>query len=144
MPPCLSIICITVPTTTAAHVKSYNDVSRWNLFTMSHHLPGSIGLVTSCVFVDHQIDVGRSATLGTVESEPSGTAFPAGGTVDSVNSRVDHVEGGTTIILLKPTLLQQTRKPSDSRRIYRYVGLTCIFPVSRPSVLVQTHCLQLS
>ena len=115
-----SIIHSTRPHATAADVKSYNDVSRWNIFTISHHLPGSVWIVLSGCFIDNQIDGGRSATLSTVESEiPSRTATLAVGTANSIDPRVDHVESGTAVILLKPTLLQQTmnRSSSDSRRV---------------------------
>ena len=115
IPTSVSIMHTTPPKTTAADVKSYNDVSRWNSFTISHHLPGSEGIVISSMFVDDQVDGGRSATLSTVESEiPSRTALLAVGTVNSIDPRVDHVESGTAVILLKPTLLEQTMKRSSS------------------------------
>ena len=120
IPTCVSIMHSTFPSTTDAHVKSYNDVSRWNIFAISHHLPGSVEIVISLVFIDDQVDGGRSATLSTVESEiPSRTALLAAGTVNFIGPRVDHVESGTAVILLKPTLLEQTmkRSSSDSRRV---------------------------
>ena len=65
-------VCIvqsTADTTTGAHAESYNDVSRWNIFTISHHLPGSVGIVWNALFKDYQVDVRRSAALSTVETE---------------------------------------------------------------------------
>ena len=121
IPTGVSIIHSTPPSTTAADAKSYNDISRWNIFTISHHLPGSQRIVVSWRFVNDQVDGGQSATLSTVENEiPFRTTILAVGTENSIGPRVDHVDSRTAVILLKLTLLQQTVKRSsihNSRRV---------------------------
>ena len=83
----VGIIHRVAPTSTSTHVKSYNGVSRWKIFTISSHLPSSEGIIYSVPFENDQVDVGRSAALTTVESEkPSRTAPLVIGTCYSVNS----------------------------------------------------------
>ena len=62
----VGIIHRVAPTTASAHVKSYNGVSRWKIFTVSNHLPGAEGIVCSVPFENDQVDVGRSAARTTM------------------------------------------------------------------------------